>query len=121
MSMIESKDKIGKNFWIYAFALLALSNCSTANHGTFATSTFFDQNEEYDREFLGTVVGESSQTWFFYVFPVGDAPSTAKAMSAAKAKIQGTKHLTDLSIDDRMFWKIGYSEQIIRAEADAYK
>ena len=112
---------MGKKIWIYAFALLALSNCSTANHGTFVTSTFLDQKEEYDRKFLGTVVGESSQTWFFYVFPVGEAPSTAKAISAAKAKIQGTKHLTDLSIDDRMFWRIGYSEQIIRVEASAYK
>jgi hypothetical protein len=49
------------------------------------------------------------------------APTTAGAISNAKANIEGTKYLADMSIDNRTSWKIGYSKQIIRVEASAYK
>ena len=108
-------------FWLYIFTVMVLSSCSAANHGTFVTSTFFKPSEESAQEFVGRVVGESSQTWFLYLFPIGEAPTTNGAISNAKASIEGTKYLADMSIDNRTSWKIGYSKQIIRVEASAYK
>jgi len=111
-----------KNYLLISlFAVLMLSNCATGNHGTFVTSTFVEPNNNFEKEFVGKVIGESSQTWFLYVFPIGKAPSTDNAISNAKSKIHGTKYLTDISIDDRIYWKFGYSKQVIKVEANAYK
>lgn len=109
------------NLLISLIAILLLNGCATGNHGTFITSTFVEPNKNSENLFIGKVGGESSQTWFLYIFPMGEAPSTDKAISDAKAAINGTKYLTDLSIDDRTYWKIGYSRQVIKVEANAYK
>ena len=106
---------------ISLIAVLLLSSCTTGNHGTFVTSTFLESNDKYENIFIGKVIGESSQTWFLYVFPIGEAPSTDKAISNAISKIHGTKYLTDLSIDDKTYWEFGYSKQVIRVQANAYK
>lgn len=101
--------------------LLFLSSCATSNHGTFVSSTYVEQNEKTGAKVAGKVTGESSQSWFLYIFPLGEAPSTNEAILDAKSKIEGTKFLTDLSIDDRTYWRFGYSEQVVKVEATAYK
>ena len=56
-----------------------------------------------------------------YLFPLGKAPSTAEAKQAAREQYEGTKFLTDISIDDRTEWYFGYSIECIAAEATAYR
>ena len=109
------------NLLIFLIATLMISSCATGNHGTFVTSTHIEPENNYENKFVGKVNGESSQTWFLYVFPIGESPSTDKAISNAKAKIHGTKYLTDISVDDRTYWEFGYSKQVIKVEANAYK
>lgn len=111
-----------KNYLLISLIpMLLLSSCATGNHGTFVTSTFVESNDKFENKFIGKVIGESSQTWFLYIFPIGEAPSTDNAISYAKSKIHGTKYLTDISIDDRTYWEFGYSKQVIKVEANAYK
>lgn len=105
----------------YVAALLLLSSCATSNHGSFVPSTYIEPVNETINQEAGLVTGVSKQTWFLYVFPIGEAPSTAEAISDAKSKIKGTRFLTDISIDDRTYWKFGYSEQVIEVKATAYK
>lgn len=50
-----------------------------------------------------------------------EAPSTAEAIQAAKDQYEGTKFLTDISIDDRTEWEIGYSIQCITVEGLAHR
>lgn len=96
---------------------MVLSSCATSKHGNFIESSYDDVGKE--SAILGEVTGESKQTWFLYVFPIGKAPSTSDAINDAKSKIKGTRFLTDISIDDRMYWKIGYGEQVIKVKAIA--
>lgn len=70
---------------------------------------------------MGKVSGESKQTWILYIFPIGKAPSTDEAIMDAKSKVEDTKYLTDLSIDDRTYWGVGYSEYVIEVKATASK
>ena len=104
--------------------LLALSvlvvGCSTSNHGSFIASSHIDKQKSKHQS-LGSVTGESKQTWVLYVFPRGEAPSTNAAIQDAKSKISGTKYLTDISIDDHSYWSLGFYEQIIKVEAEAHK
>jgi len=100
--------------------LLLLSSCATSNHGTFVTSTYVDP-ALISEEVLGKIFGESKQTWLLYIFPIGKAPSTDEAIIDAKSKVEGTKFLSDLSVDDRMYWKFGYKEQVIEVNATAHK
>lgn len=110
-----------KIFIAYVAAILLLSSCATSNHGSFASSTYIDPITKPVYQEVGTVIGASKQTWFLYVFPIGESPSTAEAISDAKSKIFGTRFLTDITIDDRTYWKFGYSEQVIEVKATAYK
>ena len=112
-------DKIKHYLWLCAFILL--SGCTTSKHGSFVTSTYIESADKSKSEFLGKVIGESTQTWFLYIVPIGEAPSTNNAINDAKSKIEGTKYLTDISIDDRTYWKFGYSHWVIKVEANAYK
>lgn len=100
--------------------LLLLSSCATSNHGTFITSTYINPSL-ISEEAVGKISGESKQTWLFYIFPIGKAPSTDEAIIDAKLKIEGTKFLSDLSVDDRIYWKFGYKEQVIEVSATAHK
>jgi hypothetical protein len=100
--------------------LLLLSSCATSNHGTFVTSTYVDPALKSE-EVVGKISGESKQTWLLYIFPIGKAPSTDEAILDAKSKVEGTKFLTDLSVDDRIYWKFGYKEQVIEVNATAHK
>lgn len=104
-----------------ALLLVVLTSCTTANHGTFVSSTYVAADDEAGSKMIGEVTGKSSQTWFLYVFPIGPAPSTSKAISDAKSKHKATKYLTDLSIDDQIYWKFGYSQRVILVEANSYK
>lgn len=102
--------------------LLALSllvvGCATSNHASFTAASHMDRQNSRHQS-LGTVSGESRQTWLLYLFPHGDAPSTREAIHDAKSKIPGTRYLSDIAIDDRIYWGIGYYEQVIKVEADA--
>lgn len=110
-----------KFLYLELILFLTLCGCSTANHGTFVRSTYVEPGKNETGSFLGNVTGESSQTWVLYIFPSGEAPSTTKAISDAQSKITGTEYLVDLSIDDSMYWGIGYSRQVIKVEGKAYK
>lgn len=99
---------------------LFVIGCSTSNHGSFIASSHIDKRASKHQS-LGSVTGESKQTWVLYLFPRGDAPSTNAAIQDAKSKIPGTKYLTDISIDDHSYWSIGYYEQIIKVEAEAHQ
>ena len=105
---------------LFLTLLSLLSSCATSNHGNFIASSY-DAGIEKDNEILGKVTGISKQTWFLYMFPTGKAPSTDKAISNAKTKYEGTEFLTDISIDDRIHWKLGYREQVIEVKATAHK
>jgi hypothetical protein len=98
---------------------LLLTGCTTGLHGNYVPHTYIDNNANVKGELIGTVTGVSSQTWFLYLLPMGESPSTEKAITDAKTKIKGTKYLSDVSIDDRMIWGFGYSKQIIRVDAEA--
>ena len=100
--------------------LFILSSCATSKHGTFVASTYVDPTI-MGAEVAGKVSGESAQTWFLYIFPIGNAPSTDEAIRDAKSKVEDAKYLTDLSIDDRNYWKFGYSEHVIEVKATANK
>lgn len=112
-------NKIRVLFFIAA--MLFLNSCATSNHGSFVPSTYKETHEETVNEKGTKVIGVSKQTWFLYIFPMGNAPSTDEAISDAKSKIKDTKFLADLSIDDRTNWKVGYSEQLIEVKATAFK
>lgn len=103
------------------FVLLLLCSCATSNHGTFVSSSYVPPDAQAKNQVLGNVVGESTQTLVLYALPFGPPPSTAAAIADAKQQLKGTTFLTDLSIDDRTYWKLGYSEQVIRVEATAQK
>ena len=107
----------GKQLLLFA-TLLTLSSCATAQHGTFVASTYVDPTIR-GAEVVGKVSGESKQTWLLYILPIGKAPSTDEAIMDAKSKVEGTKYLTDLSIDDRTYWGFGYSEYVIEVKATA--
>ncbi len=108
-------------YYVFAVSLLFIfTGCTTANHGTFVPSTYVQKEADVRGKMIGEVTGVSSQTWVLYIFPLGKAPSTSKAISDAKSKYEGTKYLTDLSIDDRIYWGVGYSQQVISVEAKAY-
>jgi len=99
-----------------------LTGCSTAKHGSFTTSTYIQNKDKQDNiEELGPVRGTSCQTKLFYYLPMGSAPSTNEAMEDAKNQYEGTKYISDISIDDRVIWKIGYSIQCISVEGTAHK
>ena len=99
--------------------MLFLSGCATGLHGNYTPHTYIDKGAGIKGESIGNVSGESSQTWFLYVLPMGDSPSTDKAIHDAKGKIKGTQYLSDVSIDDRIIWKIGYRKQTIKVDAEA--
>ncbi len=98
-----------------------IGGCTTANHGTFVSSTYVETNSQTEAGLIGEVVGESSQTWFLYIFPLGDAPLTMKAILDAKSKKETTQYVADVAIDGRIYWKFGYSKQVVIVEATAYK
>jgi len=103
------------------WTLFFLTGCSTLNHGTFVSSTYIEPNEEIKQQFIGDVKGESSQVWFLYALPIGESPSTKKAILDAKSIFPGTKYLADMSIESEIYWGLGYKKQIIEVEAMAYK
>lgn len=103
-----------------AVACTMLTACSTGGlHGSFIPSTYVDPNDDVKGEIIGHVKGVSSQTLVLYLFPLGESPSTDAAIDDAMGQVEGTKYLTDIAIDDRTYWGIGYSEQVIILDADA--
>lgn len=97
-----------------------VSACSTGDlQGSFIPHSYIDPNGNFRGELIGHVTGTSTQTLVLYVFPLGDAPSLDEAMDDAMGKLPGTNYLTDISIDDRTEWGIGYSKRIIDLDADA--
>ena len=99
---------------------LATASCTTARHGSFIPSSHIDPGHSRG-ESLGMVTGVSTQPWLLYLLPNGPAPSTDDAIQDAMSKHPGTKYLTNISIDDRTNWKIGYHEEVIRVQAEAHR
>ena len=101
-------------------SMLFLISCSTGFHGTFTPNTHINE-EHADAVLLGPVTGKSCQLRVFYIIPSGPAASTDEAIQSAKEQYEGTKYLIDVSIDDRVEWKFGYSIQCIIVDATAYQ
>lgn len=119
---LNFKTPMLKSLIVYSslLALLLLAGCNTAFHGSFATNTYIYEEDDVNIELIGPVKGQSCQTKVLYIFPLGPAPSTAEAIQSAKDQLEGTKYLTDVSIDDRVKWEFGYSVQCITVEAKAH-
>jgi hypothetical protein len=98
---------------------LLFSGCATGVHGDFVPHTYIDKGANPKGESIGNVSGLSSQTWFLYIFPLGESPSTDKAIDDAMGKINGTNYLSNMSIEGRVVWGIGYKKQTIKVEAEA--
>ncbi len=110
-----------KSYALILLVIIFVTGCATANHGAFIANTYIDKNTDVQGEYIGRALGDSSQTWFLYLFPIGEAPSTQVAINNAKQNLPGTKYLSDMSIDDSDIWKIGYRVQTIKVVANAYK
>ena len=106
--------------YVLLLIFLILIGCSTAKHGSFIKNTYI-KNIGESTEVIGPVRGTSCQKKLFYYLPIGTAPSTNEAMEDAKNQYEGTKYISDISIDDRVIWKIGYSIQCISVEGTAHK
>ncbi len=102
-------------------AFLFLTACTTGHHGSFAPSTYIGSEDGANSGQIDRVKGQSCQTRVLYLFPTGPPPSTAEAIQSAKDQYEGTKYLTDISIDDRTEWEIGYSRQCITVEGTAHR
>jgi hypothetical protein len=102
-------------------AFFFLSACTIGHHGSFAPNTYIGSGDGAKSEKIGPVKGQSCQTRVLYVFPYGSPPSTAEAIRSAMDQFEGTKYLSDVSIDDRTEWEIGYSRQCITVEGIAHR
>ncbi|MGS0682891.1 hypothetical protein ACVBIL_17265 [Shewanella sp. 125m-7] len=101
-------------------ACINLVGCNIANHGSFVTTTYQDINLTQSLVNLGPVLGQSCQTNFLYILPMGESVSSPEAIAAAKSVIQGTEILTDVTIDDTLSIGVGYSQQCINVQGIAY-
>ena len=99
---------------------LVCSGCMTGAPATFATSTYYDESRYTDPAALGRVVGRSCQTRILYVLPKGPATSTSAAIEDAKSKMEGTVFLADVSVEERLEWRFGYSRNCVIVTAIAY-
>ncbi|MCG9731324.1 hypothetical protein L1D44_16120 [Shewanella sp. Isolate13] len=111
---------VGRKLAFLLTVSLTMTGCNIANHGSFVTSTYQDKATTDTLVKLGPIFGESCQTQFLYLFPMGDSVSSPKAIAAAKTAIQGTVIITDVTIDDSLSFGIGYSEQCIKVQGIAY-
>jgi len=98
-----------------------LGACSASLHGSFATSSYAGEPDGQVPAELGSAQGRSCQTQVLYVFPAGDAPTTAEAIDNAKRVHPGTRFIADISIDDETLWHIGYRLRCIVVRATAYQ
>lgn len=106
-------------FFILA-CLLLVSGCSTALHGSFIEQSYAGQDTSGTARELGHVEGRSCQTQPLYVLAIGEPATTDAAIKDAKAQLEQTRFLADISIDDETEWSIGYSVQCIIVRATAY-
>ena len=98
-------------------AACASTGCTQSLHGSFVVSSFVYENGV--PHVLGDVEGRSCQDKILYLFPTGDRASTNLAIGDAKTKIDGTDLLTDISIDDEVYFGFGYSRRCIVVHATA--
>jgi hypothetical protein len=98
-------------------AACASTGCTQSLHGSFVASSFVYENGV--PRVLGGVEGRSCQDKILYLFPAGDRASTNVAIGDARTKIDGTDVLTDISIDDEVYFGIGYSRRCIVVHATA--
>ena len=106
---------------ILLFVLILTAGCKTGTHGTFVPSTYIEHKEKVENVSLGEVKGYSEQIWLLYFLPIGDSPSTKKAIEDAILKNKDAKYLSNVSIDDKIDWYFGYSKRVIKVEGDARK
>ena len=97
-----------------------ITGCTSSLHGSYAPISYVSDDTVRRPEPLGQVRGESCQTKLLYFFPMGSGVSTSEAIRAAKEQLEGTSYIAEISIDDRMNWGLGYSEQCITVDAIAY-
>lgn len=112
--------KVGHKVALVLGLSITMMGCNIANHGSFVTSTYQDKATTDNLVRLGPVFGESCQTQFLYLFPVGDSVSSPKAIESAKNAVQGTVIITDVTIDDSLSFGVGYSEQCIKVQGVAF-
>ncbi|WP_299806421.1 TRL domain-containing protein [uncultured Shewanella sp.] len=99
---------------------VAMMGCNIANHGSFVTNTYQDVKVSGPLVRLGPVSGQSCQTHFLYLLPMGDSVSSPRAIEEAKNAIKGTIIITDVTIDDTLSFGVGYSEQCINVQGIAF-
>ncbi|GIU18926.1 MULTISPECIES: hypothetical protein [unclassified Shewanella] len=99
---------------------VVMMGCNIANHGSFVTNTYQDKALKNPLVRLGPVSGQSCQTQFLYLFPMGDSVSSPRAIEEAKNAIKGTVIITDVTIDDSLSFGVGYSEQCINVQGIAF-
>ena len=106
-------------------SMFLLSGCSTSLHGSFIAQSYANpgDSDHTDSEItakIGSVEGRSCQTQPLYILALGDPATTDAAIKDAQNKIEETRFLADISIDDETAWSIGYSVQCIVVRATAY-
>lgn len=69
---------------------------------------------------LGKVEGRSCQTKVLYTLPQGERATTDRAVQDAMSRLANTEFLADMSIDDEVYFGIGYSKRCIVVAATAY-
>jgi hypothetical protein len=107
--------------FVFLTGLFLLSGCSTSLHGSFIAQSYTGHGDSETTEKLGLVEGRSCQTQPLYILALGDPATTDAAIKDAQNKIEKTRFLADISIDDETKWSIGYSVQCIVARATAYQ
>ena len=117
--MIEMKFRA---YHLVAVCLaITLNACSTSLHGSFVATSHASPDDLQSASNLGPIEGRSCQTQPFYVLAIGDQATTDAAIADAKKVYGDTKFIGDISIDDEILWKFGYSVQCIVVRATAYR
>ena len=107
-------------WWVFlTAACLTQSACTQSMHGSFTAHSYRAESGQTAVQ-LGPVEGRSCQTRALYTLPQGDRASTDRAMQDAMSKRDGTLYLANISVDDEMYFGIGYSRRCIVVAALAY-
>lgn len=98
--------------------LLVQTGCTQNMHGSFTQSTY--RIGQGPARALGKVEGRSCQTRVLYSLPKGERATTDRAVHDAMSQIPNTEFLVDMSIDDEVYFGVGYSRRCIVVAATAY-
>lgn len=102
-------------------ACIVTAGCTMGLHGSFIPHSFPGPADGDSAELIGGVEGRSCQTRVLYAFGAGEPATTDAAVADAKGQHPDTAFLADISIDDEVEWRLGYSRQCIVVRAQAYR